>query len=287
MSRAASLSEKKGETSPAKLSQHDASQADAYSNLRRLATGENESQSSDIVPPEQIPKKLDAKPAVTEEVFSTVYGPVLAPHHSQTLGTIVIERSSVADLAEGDRSAMIAEQFLCVICSNFVVPNFEIGRDGIKESSVRLPECRSCERVACYLCWRDHLLSDDAMCPSCSDVVEVPAAEKQELQEWATEGDEASCPEIDAHMQFLTKKSLLKMLFTLRITHRCAEQRTDAMQRAREQYAELLDGARDSAAAAAASQVEPAAGEIMVQENSEERSLGGDDRASREERPLT
>ena len=63
--------------------------------------------------------------------------------------------------------AYVCEQFMCVVCDNLSVPVYTIGKDGVKPESVRVPECENCERMACYVCWRKHILEGDRKCPNC------------------------------------------------------------------------------------------------------------------------
>ena len=80
----------------------------------------------------------------------------------------------MTELAEGGTLSLIAESFKCQICDNFVVANFDYGRNGVKLDSVRIPECRTCERMACYMCWYKHLGKEESKCPTCNDIIEVP-----------------------------------------------------------------------------------------------------------------
>lgn len=61
----------------------------------------------------------------------------------------------------------ISEQFLCMICGNLVIPGFTLGADGIKKSSIKIPQCQTCNGLACYGCWRVHMRKDTVSCPNC------------------------------------------------------------------------------------------------------------------------
>lgn len=53
------------------------------------------------------------------------------------IDTLRIEREMMLNLKGTD--AMVAEQFLCIICGNMVIPKFSLGADGVKKSSVLIP----------------------------------------------------------------------------------------------------------------------------------------------------
>ena len=36
-------------------------------------------------------------------------------------------------------SKKIAQQFICIFCNKFVVPDFKIGKEGIEKDSIKLP----------------------------------------------------------------------------------------------------------------------------------------------------
>ena len=115
----------------------------------------------------------DSKPHVDNESLDKILEEVSAPIHEKTLAKLVIKPSMVPELESGGTISLIAEQFICQICSNLIVANFDFGRFGVKLGSVRVPECRNCERMACYMCWYDHLTQTDAKCPTCNDVIEI------------------------------------------------------------------------------------------------------------------
>lgn len=110
---------------------------------------------------------------------------------------------------------------MCHVCDNFIVANFDFGTDGVKESSVRIPECRVCERMACYMCWYKHLSAEgECKCPSCEDVVEVP--DKERFRNGYN-------IEIEQYMQFVNKKAILTILFQLHVRHECDRVKRNAV----------------------------------------------------------
>ena len=87
-----------------------------------------------------------------------------------TVDTLRIEKEMMLNLKGPD--AMIAEQFLCIICDNMVIPKFSLGKDGVKKSSVKIPQCETCDGLACYSCWRDHVKKGNNQCPKCKAPIE-------------------------------------------------------------------------------------------------------------------
>lgn len=53
------------------------------------------------------------------------------------IDTLRIEKEMMLNLKGND--AMVAEQFLCILCGNMVIPKFQLGTDGVKKSSVLIP----------------------------------------------------------------------------------------------------------------------------------------------------
>lgn len=44
----------------------------------------------------------------------------------------------------------VAEQFLCICCSNLVIPDYKISHEGVIIDSIKLPYCQNCDALACY-----------------------------------------------------------------------------------------------------------------------------------------
>ena len=70
------------------------------------------------------------------------------------------------------KDVLVAEQFLCLICDNMVIPKFSLGKDGIKKESIKIPQCETCDGLACYNCWKEHTTKqENAKCPSCNTFI--------------------------------------------------------------------------------------------------------------------
>lgn len=67
---------------------------------------------------------------------------------------------------------MIAEQFLCIHCDNMVIPKFSLDADGVKKSSVKIPQCEACDGLSCYSCHRDYVKAGGKDCPNCKAPIE-------------------------------------------------------------------------------------------------------------------
>ena len=78
-----------------------------------------------------------------------------------------IEKGMMLDL-EGPEEGT-SRAFLCMICDNMVIPKFCMSKeDGIDVSSLKLPQCQTCEGLACYACWKNYIQKDKHdTCPSC------------------------------------------------------------------------------------------------------------------------
>ena len=130
--------------------------------------------------------------------------------------------------------AMVAEQFLCIICANMDIPKFTLGTDGVKKSSVLIPQCESCDSLACYSCWRDHVKKDSTSCPNCmapiqkrtgsisvshdkrnSRALQSPGKSKNYIREDPFEAD------FDRFTVFCRQKLLLNIIFEQKIHHEC------------------------------------------------------------------
>lgn len=132
--------------------------------------------------------------------------------------------------------AMIAEQFLCIICDNMVIPKFKLGTEDVKKSSILIPQCEACDGLACYSCWRDHVRKDNTSCPSCMAPIErrtgsVRAMSERPSTRVKTHGAESSATEyldndpweaeFDRSTVFCKQKLLLNILFEQKIKHEC------------------------------------------------------------------
>ena len=149
---------------------------------------------SDIVDPEDIPEPVpQMKPVVMKSQLQDILAKVLGDLQEKALSELTIPLDQVREHRAGGTISQIANQFSCVICNNFIVPMFKIGLEGIDVNSLQIPECRRCERVACYHHWEKHLLSDNPKCPNCGDVYEIPAAQKEAAKK-------ERFPNIDEHM---------------------------------------------------------------------------------------
>ena len=130
----------------------------------------------------------------------------------------------------------VCEQYLCVFCDNFAVANYTLGRDGIKPETVRIPECQSCDRLACYVCWRRNLLHGDRKCPNCNDETKISDRElellKKQIDDNGTWDENQSLLDIDDYMNFCTKRPLKNILFQLRVVHRCPDKEEWALKTA-------------------------------------------------------
>ena len=61
----------------------------------------------------------------------------------------------------------MAEEFLCIYCKKFIVPDFILGKDGIKRESVKIPQCPNCHEESCYICYKKELCQENSHCPKC------------------------------------------------------------------------------------------------------------------------
>jgi hypothetical protein len=90
--------------------------------------------------------------------------------------TLKIDLDQVKNIVEGDEDAKEqAESFICVSCKRFPVPDFVLGKDGVKKESVKLCQCKHCSGLACYNCWKSITSKKDPICPKCRfRVDEIP-----------------------------------------------------------------------------------------------------------------
>lgn len=134
-----------------------------------------------------------------------------------------------------------------------VIPKFSLGAEGVKRSSVKLPQCEKCDGLACYTCWKNHLQKDDAVCPGCKEPIE----KRKEINEHGSqvsrlqtfiEGEEAGPDSImtmeqnevedfDRTTVFCHQKLLLKILAEQKIRHECELYRKESLAKAEEMWA--------------------------------------------------
>lgn len=170
------------------------------------------------------------KPEADEEQLETILEIETNKLHDEAFEKLKIARNECKEILEGGVMEQVCEQYMCVICDNLSVANFTIGKDGVKPESVRVPECQSCERMACYVCWRKHILEGDRKCPNCHDVIQISDHEleilrqqaKKSSDEWSN-SEKESMIDIDDYMQFCTKRPLKNIFYQLRIIHRCPD----------------------------------------------------------------
>ena len=90
-----------------------------------------------------------------------------------------IDKSMMVNQEGAD--TMISEQFMCLICKDMVIPKFSIGANGVNRGSIKLPQCESCDGLACYNCWKDHVQNKKNFnCPGCQAPIETRRAESRQ-----------------------------------------------------------------------------------------------------------
>jgi hypothetical protein len=120
-----------------------------------------------------------------------------------------------------------AEQFICVVCKKFPVPDFVLGKEGIKKESVRICQCNFCSGLACWSCWKKNGIKKDPICPKCRFRVEVP----QDLYL-----DKDADTKVVQYLGVLKQKLLLNFIFNQTIIHRCKILEKNAHENARLMY---------------------------------------------------
>ena len=121
-----------------------------------------------------------------------------------------------------------AEQMICTVCKNFPVPDFSLGKDGVKRESVRIAQCSHCSGLACWNCWKGNCTKKNPTCPRCRfRVDEIP--EDLHL-------DPAKEEKVQQHMNQLKQKLLLNFIFNQTILHKCKLKEKEAFDRATDMY---------------------------------------------------
>lgn len=143
--------------------------------------------------------------------------------------TLKIELNQVKNIVEGDEDEKEqAESFICVNCKRFPVPDFVLGKDGIKKESVKICQCMHCSRLACYDCWKTMCAKKDPVCPNCRfRVDDIP----KDLHK-----EEDAEKKVEKYLNILNQKLLLKMLFKQIIFHACPMELKDALIKATNLY---------------------------------------------------
>ena len=118
---------------------------------------------SDEVPEDEIP---GPRPPVTiepldeeaEQALIDLYGKFLPEAIKRT----VIYTDQVKNLRSDDELLRTnAEQFQCIVCNNYPVPQFTLDKHGVKRESVKICQCDSCNGLSCFNCWKTVALKDD------------------------------------------------------------------------------------------------------------------------------
>lgn len=87
--------------------------------------------------PEDIPDKIpEMKPIVLRSQLQEILDKVLGDLQEKALAEMDIPQTMVKEIQAGGKISVIAKQFCCVICDNFIVPNFKIGLEGIDVSTL-------------------------------------------------------------------------------------------------------------------------------------------------------
>ena len=110
---------------------------------------------SDEVDEREIPKPLKTPDyQVVDDEIQGVLNQYFLKETQEVINSLRIEKDQL-EIPKG-QDEQICEQFLCMICDNMVIPKFTMGKDGVKQESVRIPQCEACDRLACYSCWMEH-----------------------------------------------------------------------------------------------------------------------------------
>ena len=106
-----------------------------------------------------------------------------------------------------------AEQMICTVCKNFPVPDFKLGKDGVKKETVKIAQCNHCSGLACWTCWKGNCSKKDPICPRCRfRVEEIP----KDLYL-----DPARMEKVGQYINKLKQKLLLNFIFNQTILHKC------------------------------------------------------------------
>jgi hypothetical protein len=119
----------------------------------------------------------------------------------------------VVDLSSEDPSKVEqAQTFICTVCKKFPIPDFQLGKDGLKKESIRICQCSHCSGLSCWLCWKKICCKKDPVCPKCRFRVDIP----QNLHL-----DEEKETKVEPYLTVMNQKLLLNFLFNQTIIHHC------------------------------------------------------------------
>tara|TARA_B110000285_G_C14983883_1_gene542823 strand:+ start:93 stop:545 length:453 start_codon:yes stop_codon:yes gene_type:complete len=96
------------------------------------------------------------------------------------------------------------------------VPDFVLGKEGVKKESVKLGQCKHCSGISCYSCIKEIAGKKDPVCPKCRFRMEEIPIDLHKEQDPAVKSEQ-----LDKHINLVTQKILLKMLFKQQIFHSC------------------------------------------------------------------
>lgn len=93
---------------------------------------------SDIIDDDDIPEPFDDPTiSVVDEEIEAILNQEQQKRMKEVVGTLKIDKSMMLNLQA--QEGLVATQFLCLICDNMVIPKFILGKDGVKQKSIRLP----------------------------------------------------------------------------------------------------------------------------------------------------
>lgn len=109
-------------------------------------------------------KVIEVVDAQLEDILNTIQ----AKLQVEQMKILKINLDQVKNLVEGDEDQVEqAEAFVCVNCKRFPVPDFVLGKGGVKKESVKLGQCKHCSGISCYSCIREIAGKKDPVCPKC------------------------------------------------------------------------------------------------------------------------
>jgi len=110
-----------------------------------------------------------------QEEYDRVVEELLADTYAEVKESLRIEPSIVKSLTSSDSFVREqSEQFICVVCKDFPIPDFEMVRGKIDVDSIRLCQCEFCNGLSCFSCWKKLSLKKDPICPKCKFRIELP-----------------------------------------------------------------------------------------------------------------
>ena len=126
---------------------------------------------ADEIPDPRPPRTIEPLDDEVEELLIKLQGNFL----TEWIKTSVIHTNQVKNLKSDDELLrMNAEQFQCIVCNNYPMPSFILGKDGVKKESVKICQCDSCNSLSCFNCWKKVALKDDPKCPLCKFKIDIP-----------------------------------------------------------------------------------------------------------------